>query len=173
MGFMPIYQGNSSFFSEGHLCILEARKKANWTSMWVFLFGRVHPFCGIRGQPTAQKPLLGFPLRKIPPSFWFWPIRRRENVQKKLRMSSHWAKGGSLFFHPPNFFFVTPSFFSTLKPCLGTVCGNLVSPTLRNPFFSTPHLVFVHPLPCFFHPRPCFFHPRACLFHPATLFFSP
>ena len=47
---------------------------------------------------------------------------------------------GLPFFSPSEVVFLTLPFFSTLKFCLGTVCGNLVSPTLRNPFFSTPHL---------------------------------
>ena len=81
---------------------------------------------------------------------------------------------GSPFFPPSELVFLTLPFFSTLKPCLGTVGGNLVSPTLRNPFFSTPHLVlftlclvfftlrlvfFTRELACFT-PQPCFSHPK-------------
>ena len=69
------------------------------------------------------------------------------------------------FLHPPNLFLLTLPFFSTLKPCLGTVCRNLVCSTLRNPFFSTPYLAFFTLCLVFVHPPPCFFHPRACLFH--------
>ena len=80
---------------------------------------------------------------------------------------------GLPLFSPSEVVFLTLPFFSTLKPCLGTVC---CEPCFSNPeksFLFNPSPCFFHPLPCFFHPPPCFFHPPPCCFSPASLLVSP
>ena len=64
---------------------------------------------------------------------------------------------GLPFFSPSEVVFLTLPFFSTLKPCLGTICWE--------PCFSNPEKSFLfNPSPCFFHPLPCLFHPPPCYF---------
>ena len=144
--------------------------------------------CRLPFHPPGSRPRFSLGCPRAPESCRFlgglglnWALCTQPNgVGLKNHGNATQIQRAPCFFHPPKLFLFTLPFFSTLKPCLGTVCGNLVSPTLRNPFSSTPHLVFFtlclvffHPPPCFFHPPPCFFHPRACLVHPATLFCSP